>query len=358
MFDKVAHSHPKTTNKIVPHNEEFPKAAYWETSFLQNEQTKSGFPNPYLLFLIDYTFSITAYALLLSYYQVLTEKKDIEMTDFIRPEFSSENLPNYIGYHVQIFQAGRAKISLQTESMKKHEFFACLPKRDRQAYARQKTRSQRSIPDHFRAVDGVLGELPDARIFRLHQKGNNNHTADNAHLLVSMEQSAMWLIMAEIVHRWDLIPALAHVLVEGKGKRVGEASVFNEYMPTYEHDWEDTEFRLEDYRAKERFNAGEAKGKGAPPMLKPKESVRTAPQVEKRQSTIPDIQDDPDDDPALFTDPIGRIPDEDEFQPVGPAPRERGKNPILTNRSPHSRSSGVAKPYGKGDLWKAVVGGG
>lgn len=37
------------------------------------------------------------------------------MTDFLRPEFASETLPAYQGYHMQIFAAGRAKISLQTE---------------------------------------------------------------------------------------------------------------------------------------------------------------------------------------------------------------------------------------------------
>ena len=37
------------------------------------------------------------------------------MTDFIRPEFTPGTLPSYIGYHLQIFGAGRAKISLQSE---------------------------------------------------------------------------------------------------------------------------------------------------------------------------------------------------------------------------------------------------
>jgi len=43
------------------------------------------------------------------------------MTEHIRPEFTPGTLPTYLGYHLQIFGAGRAKISLQTETKKKNE---------------------------------------------------------------------------------------------------------------------------------------------------------------------------------------------------------------------------------------------
>jgi hypothetical protein len=64
------------------------------------------------------------------------------MIEHIRPEFTPDILPTFNGYHLQIFAAGRAKISLQTVTMKKkHEFFAACPKKDRAAFKRQKARS-------------------------------------------------------------------------------------------------------------------------------------------------------------------------------------------------------------------------
>lgn len=153
------------------------------------------------------------------------------MTEFIRPEFTSGTLLTFIGYHFQIFAAGRAKISLQTvTNKKKKEFYTARPKKDRAAYQRQKARSLAALPDHYAVVDRLLADVPDAKIFRLHEKGNNNATADNAHLLASLDQATLWLVMSGVVHRWQLNTMLVHVLLEGKGNRTGEASIFNEYI--------------------------------------------------------------------------------------------------------------------------------
>lgn len=104
------------------------------------------------------------------------------MTVFIRPEFTPGTLPTFNGYHLQIFASGRAKISLQTLTLKKkQEFYTVLPKRDREGLRRQKKRSLKDLPAHFAAVDQVLSDHPDAKVFRVHEKGNNNWTADNAH---------------------------------------------------------------------------------------------------------------------------------------------------------------------------------
>jgi hypothetical protein len=117
---------------------------------------------------------------------MITYRKIINMIEHIRPEFTPDILPTFNGYHLQIFAAGRAKISLQTVTMKKkHEFFASRPKKDRAAFKRQKARSMVALPEHFAAVDQILSDHPDAKVFRLHEKGNNNATADNAHLLAS-----------------------------------------------------------------------------------------------------------------------------------------------------------------------------
>jgi hypothetical protein len=108
------------------------------------------------------------------------------MIEHIRPEFTPGTLPTFNSYHLQIFGAGHAKISLQTVTMKKNEFFASRPKKDREALRRQKTRSLAALPEHYAAVDQVLSDHPDAKVFRIHEKGNNNATADNAHLLASL----------------------------------------------------------------------------------------------------------------------------------------------------------------------------
>ena len=54
-------------------------------------------------------------------------------------------------------------------------------------------------------------------------------------MVASLEQEALWLIMSGVVHRWELTTLLVHVLLEGKGKRTGEASIFYEYVPIPEH---------------------------------------------------------------------------------------------------------------------------
>ena len=89
------------------------------------------------------------------------------MTDYIHPQFSSEVLPTFVGYHLQIFTAGRVKISLQYEGAKKLNYFASCPKKDRQALARQKGRTGRLIMDHYRLIDKLLEDLPDGRVLRV-----------------------------------------------------------------------------------------------------------------------------------------------------------------------------------------------
>ena len=68
------------------------------------------------------------------------------MTEHIRPEFTPGTLLTFNGYHLQIFAAGRAKISLQTvTNNKKTEFYTALPKKDRDGLRRQKKRSQAAL---------------------------------------------------------------------------------------------------------------------------------------------------------------------------------------------------------------------
>jgi hypothetical protein len=226
------------------------------------------------------------------------------MIEHIRPEFTLDILPTFNGYHLQIFGAGRAKISLQTVAMKKkNEFFASRPKKDRAAFKRQKARSLAALPEHYAAVDQILSDHPDAKVFRLHEKGNNNATADNAHLLASLEQESLWLVMSGVVHKWVLSALLVHVLLEGKGKRVGEASIFNEYVPTQEHDWQDATFEMADYA--KGFREGLA-STAIPTAPRPASKVAPAkapistqpkPEAERRVGPAAEVTDYVQDDP-------------------------------------------------------------
>jgi hypothetical protein len=217
------------------------------------------------------------------------------MIEHIRPEFTPDILPTHLGYHLQLFRSGRAKISFQITPQKKVEFYADCPKRDRQGLLRQKKRSVAAIPKHFDLIATILKGAPDAKVFRLHEKGNNNATADNAHLLLAVEQAALWLVMSEVTHQWELTTPLAQILLEAKGKRLGEASIFNEYMPTYEHDWEDAEFGLDDYKVGPRI-PGEVV---APPL--PKTAAPKRPPAAKHIDRQLDEREDPS-DPFFFTD--------------------------------------------------------
>jgi hypothetical protein len=313
---------------------------------LPNNQSKRWVAHTlinYFLHISSYYLSLTHYFLFITFYQLLTYIQDIPMTDFIRPEFTPDFLTTYLGYHLQFFRSGRAKISFQITPHKKVEFYADCPKRDRQGLLRQKKRSGAAIPQHFDLIATLLSTAPDAKVFRLHAKGDNNATADNAHLLVSLDQAALWLVMSEVTHQWELTPLLAQVLLEGKGKRLGEASIFNEYMPTYEHDWQDAEFGLEDYTVGSRL-LGDA------PVLSAVAAPPPAPRLVQNASVRPIIvqhdcvSDDPDDDPIFFTDPTCEDAEDVPFA----SPPAKVPQRILTN--------GTSTLYDKGVLWAEVQG--
>lgn len=243
------------------------------------------------------------------------------MTVFIRPEFTPGTLLTYLGYHLQIFGSGRAKISLQVEAKKKIEFYTALPKRDRAGFERQKARSISALSDHFARVDQLLSDASDANIFRLYEKGNNNRTADNAHLVASMEENTLWLVMSGVVHQWELNTLLVHVLLEGKGKRKGEASIFNEYAPTQDHDWQDATFEMADYAKGFREGAPSSSFPRAPTAYSskvgpPPSPVITQPAPKAKHCVQPAfaendyMADDPYDDPIFFSDPPDSPPKE------------------------------------------------
>ena len=290
------------------------------------------------------------------------------MTDYIHPQFTPEGLPTFVGYHLQIFTAGRAKISLQYEGAKKLNYFASCPKKDRQALARQKGRTGRLITDHYRLIDMLLDDVPDGRVLRVYLSGNTNKTADNAHVVVSIEQSCLWLILSEMVHQWVLPTPLAHIVLAGRGPKQGISSVFNEYMSSLEHDWQNATFEIGDYKCGLREQTLTRANSvsmqiipNQPPPLDPlSQRASDKPQatpssvspppvsetVRRQPNSASDIlQDDPYDDPIFFA-PDPDPQDLDEYL------HREGAFPQV----PTTKTLGTSTLHSSADLRRQVLG--
>ena len=59
----------------------------------------------------------------------------------------------------------------------------------------------------------------------------------------------MNLLLGTMHHEWFLPRPVVNALLEASGPKKGQGSIFNEYMATYEHDWEDAVFE-EQYHQK------------------------------------------------------------------------------------------------------------
>ena len=169
------------------------------------------------------------------------------------PNFDPDKLHTFQGYGLQLFASGRIKITLQTtRGVARSEYYADAPKRSLEAYARQKKRSGGVLSDHYKVVDQLLSTLDDPSVFRVHVKGNNNETADNAHIVTSMSNSSVSCIFGSMRHDWLVARSILARLYQADGDRRGVSSLFNEYVASYEHDWEDASF---DYsKTKARLN--------------------------------------------------------------------------------------------------------
>lgn len=275
------------------------------------------------------------------------------MTDCIHFSFIPAGLLEFQGYHLQVFTSGRAKLSFQSEGRTQLHYYGERPKRDREAYRRQKKRSGSLLADHFTQVDALLADLERAYVYRLHLQGNNNATADNAHLVASQYTTSVWLIMGAVVHEWDLPGPAAACLISGSGPRVGSASLFNEFVPAYEHDWEDAVFSDEHYRRGLRDEvleglslASRAVATRPRPMtalpVKPDPLAASARiSAATPQANVPTTRHDDIDADAAWEDPavVGPEPAswesveeerEDAFVPVGPEePAEPPNQPTL-----------------------------
>lgn len=169
------------------------------------------------------------------------------MNNYTDPNFTHEALDSFQGYSLQAFASGRIKLSFHRNNAQRKEYYADRPKRDAEAYCRQRTRSAEALPNHFALVDTLRTNRACGAILRVHLKGDNNKTADNAHVLLSWSNNVCLVVLEQMVHAWELPTEAMISLCEGQGSRQGAASIFNEYMPSYEHDWQASDFNLTHY---------------------------------------------------------------------------------------------------------------
>ena len=82
----------------------------------------------------------------------------------------------------------------------------------------------------------------------MHLKGDINATADNAHVLVTTNKELLHLVLGSLTHQWQLPIQVINALLTASGPKKGRSAIFNEYMASYQHDWEDMTFTEQDYR--------------------------------------------------------------------------------------------------------------
>ena len=175
------------------------------------------------------------------------EKKNIKMNKYYDPNLSQKTLETYQGYSLQVFTSGRIKLSFHITHRHRNEYYAVRPNRFREAYAKQHQRSHLEYPEHFALVSDMLACCPNTLIHRVHLKGDNNATVDHAHALTDISGKTCHVVLDTLHHAWELPTEAIQALHLRGGPKVGSASIFNEYMPSYEHDWMDAVFECTQY---------------------------------------------------------------------------------------------------------------
>ena len=177
------------------------------------------------------------------------------MTKYFDQKLSQDALETYQGYSLQVFTSGRFKLSFHITHAQRVEYYGECPKRYRTAYENQHSRSHKNMAEHFEIVADILAASPHSLVHRVHLKGDNNATADNAHVITDIEADTCHVLLGTLHHRWVLPPPVVQHLMSASGPRRSTAACFNEYMPSYEHDWMEAEFDLQDYQQGYRNNA-------------------------------------------------------------------------------------------------------
>ena len=67
------------------------------------------------------------------------------MNNYTDPNFTPEALESFQGYSLQAFASGRIKLSFHRTHTQRNEYYADRPKRDAEAYHRQRRRSAEAL---------------------------------------------------------------------------------------------------------------------------------------------------------------------------------------------------------------------
>ena len=124
---------------------------------------------------------------------------------YLDNNFSPTTLQTYQGYSLQVFASGRIKLSFHRSPTDRVEYYGVKAKRFKEAYKRQHTRSFTSMPEHFDLVDRLLASHSRCLIHRVHLKGDTNATADNAHVVIDIDQGCMMVVLDTMSHEWKLL---------------------------------------------------------------------------------------------------------------------------------------------------------
>ena len=167
---------------------------------------------------------------------------------YLDNNLSPKTLQTYQGHSLQIFASGLVKFSFHRSPTDRVEYHGVKAKRFKEAYKRQHTNSYTLMAKYFDLADRLLACPSRCLIHRVHLKGDTNATADNAHVFKDIEQSCLDLLLGTMHHQWFLPRPVLNALLEASGPKRGQGSIFNEYMASYEHDWEDAVFEEQDHR--------------------------------------------------------------------------------------------------------------
>ena len=169
------------------------------------------------------------------------------MNKYHDTNLSQETLETYQGYSLQVFTSGRIKLSFHITHRHRNEYYAVRPNRFREAYAKQRQRSHLAYPEHFAMINVILERCSNTLIHRVHLKGDNNATVDHAHALTDISEKTCHVVLNTLHHAWELPKETVQALHFRGGPKVGAASIFNQYMRSFEHDWMDAVFGAADY---------------------------------------------------------------------------------------------------------------
>ena len=67
------------------------------------------------------------------------------------------------------------------------------------------------------------------------------------HVIVPIKKGSLHVAHGTLHHKWELPAEVPNALLSASRPRSGTSAIFNEYVASYQHDWEDVTFTEQDY---------------------------------------------------------------------------------------------------------------